>query len=299
VGAALLRELERQGYTNVVGRDREPPLTDATEVDRFFKKSGPEYVFLVAGKSGGIGANQKYPADLMLDNLLTEAHVIQSAYRHRTKKLLYLASSCSYPKHCSQPMRVESLLTGRLEPTNEAYAVAKIAGIVLCQAYCQQYGARFINGIPADAFGPGDDFNAEDSHVVGAVIRKMHLAKKAGARTVEIWGTGSPRREFIFVDDLAEACLFLMRRYDCPLPINIGSGFGISIRQLARVIKEIVGYPGELHFDESKPNGMPVKILDSSELRTMGWRPRTSLKSSLAITYEWFLHNEDQWNKSE
>ncbi len=299
VGAALLRRLERHGYTNLVGVDSEPQLTDATEVDRFFEKTGPDYVFLVAGKSGGIGANQKYPADLMLDNLLIEAYVIQSAHRHRTKKLLYLASSCSYPKDCLQPMQVESLLTGRLEPTNEAYAVAKIAGIVLCQAYCQQYGARFISGIPADAFGPGDNFNPEDSHVVAALIRKVHLAKEAGARTVEIWGTGSPRRELIFVDDLADACLFVMQGYDGPLPINIGSGFDMSIRELALLIKKIVGYPGKLHFDESKPDGMLLKTLDSSELRAMGWQPRTSLESSLAITYEWFLHSENQRKKAE
>ena len=293
VGAAILRQLERQGYPNIVGRPgEEPELTDATQVDAFFARTAPDYVFLAAGKSGGIGANQKYPAELMLDNLLVECHVIHNAYHYGVKKLLYLASSCSYPKHCPQPMRVESLLTGPLEPTNEAYAVAKIAGIKLCQAYRQQYGVNFIVGIPANAFGPGDDFSLEDSHVIAALIRKMHEAKELDLESVDIWGTGTPRREFIFADDLADACIFIMCEYDSSEPINIGGGSDLSIRKLAELIKEVVGYPGELRFDTSKPDGMPLKVLDSSKLKEMGWQPRTPFRSALSVTYDWFLQME-------
>ena len=290
IGAAFLHQLDQQGYTNVVGRPgEEPDLTDAPQVEAFFAKAKPEYIFLVAGKSGGIAANQKYPAELMLDNLLVASHVIHSAYCHKIKKLLYLASSCSYPKHCSQPMQVEALLTGPLEPTSEAYAVAKIAGIKLCQAYRQQYGANFISGIPANIFGPGDDFSLENSHVIGALICKMHEAKALGTESVEIWGTGVPRREFIFVDDLADACICVMQEYSGLEPINIGSGIDLSIGELAELIKEVVGYSGELHFDTSKPDGMPVKVLDSSLLRALGWHPKTSFRSALSKTYEWFL----------
>lgn len=295
IGAAILRELERQGYSNIVGRPRKAPdLTDATQVDTFFAQTDPDYVFLAAGKSGGILANQKYPAELIRDNLLVECHVIHSAYRHRVKKLLYLASSCSYPKRCPQPMRVESLMTGPLEPTNEAYAVAKIAGIKLCQAYRQQYGANFISGIPANVFGPGDDFGPEDSHVVAALIRKMHEAKVLGAQSVEIWGTGAPRREFIFADDLADACIFLMQEYSDSKPINIGGGWGLSIRELAELIKEVVGYPGKLRFSRSKPDGMSVKLLDKSQLSKMGWQPRTSLRTALLATFEWFMNTKGE-----
>ena len=290
IGAAILRELERQGYISIVGRPgEEPELTDAAQVDAFFARTAPGYVFLAAGKSGGIRANQKYPAELMLDNLLVECHVIHSAYRYGVKKLLYLASSCSYPKHCPQPMRVESLMTGSLEPTNEAYAVAKIAGIKLCQAYHQQYGADFISGIPADAFGPGDDFSLEDSHVIPALIRKMHEAKELGLESVDIWGTGTPRREFIFADDLANACIFIMRKYSGQKPINIGGGTDLclSIAELAALIKEVTDYKGQLHFDSSKPDGMPLKELDSSKLRELGWKPLTPFRTALEKTYSW------------
>lgn len=296
IGAAMLRELERQGYANIVGRPgEEPELTDVAQVDAFFAQTAPDYVFLTAGKSGGIRANQKYPAELMLDNLLVECHIVHNAYRHGVKKLLYLASSCSYPKHCPQPMRVESLLTGSLEPTNEAYAVAKIAGIKLCQAYRQQYGANFISGIPANAFGPGDDFSLEDSHVVAALIRKMHEAKEQGREGVEIWGTGAPRREFIFADDLADACIFVMSQYDGTQPINLGCGSDMSIAELAWAVKEVTGFQGQIHFDTSQPDGMPVKLLDSSELNVLGWRPRVPFHSALQATYEWFLRS---WAKS-
>jgi GDP-L-fucose synthase len=288
----MLRELKRQGYTNMVSRpEEEPDLTDGTQVDAFFARTAPEYVFLVGGKSGGIRANQKYPAELMLDNLLMECHVIHNAYHHGVKKLLYLASSCSYPKHCPQPMRVESLLTGPVEPTNEPYALAKIAGIKLCQAYSQQYGANFISAIPANAFGPGDDFSLEDSHVIAALIRKMHEAKEQGREVVEIWGTGSARREFIFTDDLADACIFVMNAYEGTQPINLGWGWDISIAELALVVKEVTGFQGKIHFDTSKPDGMPVKLLDPSKLNALGWHPRVPFRSALLETYKWFLQS--------
>ncbi|MFQ5828080.1 MAG: GDP-L-fucose synthase family protein [Candidatus Methylomirabilia bacterium] len=292
-GAAILRALERQGYRNIVGMPgEEPELTDSAEVDAFFARTAPEYVFLPGGRSGGIGANQKYPADLIRHNLLVECHVIHSAHRHGVKKLLHLASSCSYPKHCPQPMHVESLMTGPLERTNEPYAVAKLAGIKLCQAYHQQYGANFTSGIPADAFGPGDDFSAEDSHVIPALIRKTHEAKTHRATSVDLWGTGAPRRQFIFVDDLADACIHVMRNYDDPEPINLGGEPDISIKQLAQLIKEVVGYPGELRFDTSKPDGMPVKVLDSSKLAELGWRPKMPFRAALVATFEWYLKHE-------
>lgn len=292
IGAALLRQLERQGYKNLASLPpAEPDLTDREQVSNFFASNKPDYVFLAAGKSGGISANQKYPADLMLDNLLVICNVIDSAYHSGVKKLLYLASSCSYPKHSPQPMQVESLMTGTLEPTNEAYAMAKIAGIQLCQAYCQQYGANFISGIPANAFGIGDDFSLEESHVIPALIRKMHEAKMASAESVEIWGTGTARREFILADDLADACLFIMDKYDEKKPINIGGGLDLSIKELAELIKDAVGYRGLLRFDTRKPDGMPLKALDSSKLSSMGWQPKTSFYAAVSLTYDWFLSN--------
>ncbi len=290
IGAAILRQLERQGYRNVVDEQGpEPDLTDAVQVADFFARQAPEYVFLAAGKTGGIEANRKYPAELMLDNLLVECHIIHNAYRHGVKKLLYLASSCCYPKLCLQPMRVEALMTGPLEPTNEAYAVAKIAGIKLCQAYRQQYGANFIVGIPANAFGTDDDFSLDNSHVIPAMLRKMHEAKAHGADQVEIWGTGTPRREFIFADDLAEACIFVVQNYNSDEPINLGGGADVSIRELAHLAGEVVGYKGQLHFDTTKPDGMPIKALDASRLREMGWVATTPLSAALAATYASFL----------
>ncbi len=300
IGSAILGELKQQGYTNVVGKPgEEPELTDASQMEAFFSGTKPEYVFLVGGRSGGIGANQKYPAGLMLENLLVACHVIDSAHRHRVKKLLYLASSCCYPKHCPQPMRVESLLTGPLEPTSEAYAVAKIAGIRLSQAYRKQHGANFISGIPADVFGPGEGLNPEDSHVVPALMWKMLRAKRIGAKGVDIWGTGTPRREFLFADDVADACLFLMWEYDDPQPINIGGGSDLSIRELAVLMKEIVGFAGDLHFDTSRPDGLPLKILDSSRLHGMGWRPKTTLRSALEATLEGFTVLQENQDKRE
>ena len=295
LGAAILRQLTQQGYDNIIDfPGSEPELTNATVVDTFFDRERPEYVFLAAGKSGGIRANQKYPAELMLDNLLIECNVIPSAHRYGVKKLLYLGSSCSYPKHCSQPMQVESLLTGVLEPTNEAYAIAKIAGMKLCQAYHQQYGCKFISGIPANYFGPEDDFSLEDSHVIPALIHKMHEAKVTESEFVEIWGTGKPRREFLFADDLADGCIFVMNNYDRPEPINIGGGLDISIKELAVLIKEIVGYSGELHFDATKPDGMPLKALESEKIISMGWQSKTPFRKALLMTYQGFLRTKEK-----
>jgi len=292
IGAAILRQLECQGYSNLTNeQDLNLDLTSSAEVAAFFADRTPGYVFLAAGKSGGIEANRKYPAELMLDNLLVECHIIHSAYEHGVEKLLYLASSCCYPRDCSQPMRVESLLTGSLEPTNEAYALAKIAGIKLCQAYRQQYNANFVVGIPANAFGVGDDFSLDNSHVVPAMIRKMHEARTCGADQVELWGTGTPRREFIFVDDLADACIFVMQSYNSGEPINLGGGVDVSIRELAHLVEEVVSYKGKLRFDATKPDGMPLKALDSSKLSEMGWTPRTSLVDALTVTYKSFLQN--------
>lgn len=298
IGRALLEELESRGYKNVSGRFAESlDLTDPFQVDGYFAATRPEYVFLAAGKSGGIEANRKYPAELMRDNLLTECHVLQSAFQYRVKKVLYLASSCSYPRLCPQPMKEEYLLTGPLEPTNEAYALAKIAGIILCQAYRRQHHAPFICGIPGNAFGPGDDFSAEDSHVIPGLIRRMHGAKEKGDPFFPIWGTGKPRREFIYARDLAEACILAMEKYDQPEPINLGLGADISIEELAGMVKEIVGYPGGITFDPTKPDGMPVKLLDSSKLQALGWKPRTSFRKALGETYRWFLHSEKRQDR--
>ncbi len=295
VGKALLRQLAAGGYFNVIDTSsEEPDLTDRAKVDAYFVAMRPDYFFLAAGKSGGIGANQKYPADLMLNNLLIQCQIIRSAQIHGTRKLLYFASSCTYPRSCPQPMQVRSLMTGPLEPTSEAYAIAKIAGIKLCQAYQQQYGADMISAIPGDVFGPGDDFGLEDSHVIAALISKMHQAKVFGVATVEVWGSGSPRREFIFADDVADAAIFLMENYSGPTPINVGTGVDTSIRDIAGLIQKVVGYQGQLRFDATKPDGMPLKALDTSELMAMGWRPKVSLRRGLEETYRWFLDTTSQ-----
>ncbi|MFH1615008.1 MAG: GDP-L-fucose synthase [Planctomycetota bacterium] len=287
IGAAILCALGKMGYCKTFS-EKDEDLKNVTQVDTFFRERKPEFVFLSAGKTGGIAANMKYPAELMLDNLLIACNIIECAHRHGIKKLLYLASSCSYPRECAQPMKEASLLTGRLEPTNEAYAVAKIAGIKLCQAFRSQYGSNFIVGISANAFGPGDDFSEEDSHVVAALIRKMHEAKVNNRKQVEVWGTGNPQREFIFIDDLADACLFIMNHYDTPAPINLGSGTAFSIRDMAETIREVVGFNGSIVYDTSKPDGMPIKSLDNNKIRNLGWSPHVSLREGLAITYNWY-----------
>ncbi|MEM8639612.1 MAG: GDP-L-fucose synthase [Cyanobacteria bacterium P01_G01_bin.54] len=295
IGAAILRQLKTHGYYKLMGQgEQEPDLRDARSVDAFFAQKKPDYVFLAAGESGGILANQRYPAQLMLDNLRVQTHVIETAYRHGVRKLLYLASSCSYPKHATQPLQVESLLTGPLEPTNEAYAVAKLAGIKLCQAYRQQYQADFIVGIPANVFGIGDDFDPENAHVIPALIYKMHQAQLNRDPRVTIWGTGEPKREFIFADDLADACVFVMQHYSDHRPINLGGGTDISIRKLAELIQIVVGYEGTLQFDTYRPDGIPFKALDSQPLLSLGWQVTTELKSAIQVTYQGFLREFNQ-----
>lgn len=292
LGAAILRQLKAQGYPHLLDEDEgEPCLTDGAAVDRFFARSQPDYVFLAAGPSGGIAANQRQPADLMRENLLSACHVIDSAHRHGVRKLLYLASSCSYPRLCPQPMREDALLTGPLEPTNEAYAMAKLAGMVLCKAYSQQYGTRFVTAVPTNAFGPGDDFRPEEGHVIPSLMAKIHAAKVEGREVVTVWGTGQPRREFLFADDLAEACLFVMREYADPSPINLGGGVDYSIAELACLIREVVGFSGRFEFDPSRPDGMPLKRLDARRLLAMGWQPATSFRTALERTYDWYLRH--------
>ncbi len=290
IGAALLRRLEYHGYTSPCNRGQdEADLTVASEVEACFQRVRPQHVFHAAGKSGGIGANVSLPAELMRDNLLAGTHVVDAAHRHRVRKLLYLGSSCSYPRDCPQPMRVQDLLSGPLEPTSEAYAVAKIAGIRLCQAYRRQYPDAFNVGIAANAFGPGDDFSLEDSHVIAALMRKMHEAKLRGDDAIAVWGTGSARREFVFVDDLADACIKVMLDYSDDEPINLGGGPVLSIRELAEAVRRVVGFPGRLEFDPSKPDGMPMKGLETSKLQDMGWRPQVAFDDALRVTYQWFL----------
>lgn len=300
VGRAIFAELKRAGYEDLLGEHDCPRISDASEVDEYFARNRPSHVFLIGGRTGGITANQRYPADLMRDNLLVNCHVIESAHRHDVQKLLYLASSCVYPKFAEQPMKVEYLTTGKLEPTNEPYALAKLAGLFLCQAYRQQFRKQIITAIPANVFGPGDDFSLEDSHVIGALMRRMHDAKIRREPRVAVWGSGLPRREFIFSQDLADACLFLMDAYDGEEPINIGVGCDWSIKEIAELIRDVVGYTGELIFDRSKPDGMPAKLLDSSCLAQMGWQPRTSIRKGLMLTYEWFLkHRCDAEGKED
>ncbi len=300
IGEALVRLLTQQGYQNLLHGPRypQPELTDAAAVDAFFAAHRPEFVFLAAGKSAGIRGNQRYPADLILNNLLVLTHTIDAAHCHRVSKLLYLASSCTYPKMAPQPMRVESLLTGPFEATNEAYATAKLAGIKLCQAYRAQHGANFVVAIPANGFGRADHFDPEDSHVIPGMLRKMHDAKVDRSSFVELWGTGQARREFLFADDLADAAIFVMQHYDGEAPINLGGGTDLSIAELAQLIKQVVGYRGELVFDISKPDGMPLKALEASALADLGWRPKTSFRDALAKTYQWFVQHESHENVS-
>jgi GDP-L-fucose synthase len=290
VGSAIVRRLAARGFGNLVGAPgEEPDLRDAIGVAHFFERARPEYVFVAAGQSAGIGGNEQSPADLMIDNLLVGDHIVPAAWRFRAAKLLYLASSCIYPKLAPQPLHPRSLWTGPLEPTSAAYAVAKLAGLTLCDAFRRQHGARFITAIAADAYGPGDDFTPDRSHVVGALVRRMHEAKVSAAPSVDVWGSGEPRRELIYVDDLADACIFAMERYDDASPINLGTGVFTPIAELARTIRDVVGYRGELRFDPTRPDGMPFKGLDSTPLGALGWKPAWSLRDGLQRTYEWFL----------
>ena len=296
VGSAIVRKLQEQGYTNIVTRtSTELNLTSQQAVDDFFADEKPDYVFLSAAKVGGIHANDSYPADFIRDNLQIQTNVIDAAYRNKAKKLLFLGSSCIYPKFAPQPMKEEHLLTGELEPTNEWYAIAKIAGIKMCQAYNKQHGFNAIALMPTNLYGPGDNFNLDNSHVLPALIRKFHDAKAQNKPQVEVWGSGTPRREFLHVDDLAAAAVHLMNHYNSAEIINVGVGEDITIKELAEMVKEIVGYTGKLTFNTTKPDGTPRKLLDVSRLQQAGWKAKIDLKSGIKTTYEWFLHNIDKY----
>jgi GDP-L-fucose synthase len=289
VGSAIVRGLRAAGFSNILTREYpDLDLTVPGSVDEFFRQAQPAYVFLAAAKVGGILANDTYPADFIRENLLIQTHVIDAAHRHGARKLLFLGSSCIYPKHAPQPMPEDCLLTGPLEPTNSAYAVAKIAGLEMCAAYRRQHGFNAVALMPTNLYGPGDNFDLRNSHVLPAMLRKMHDAKQAGDDHVLIWGTGQPRREFLHVDDLADAALFLMQNYDQQRIVNVGVGEDISIAELAELIREIVGFEGELRYDSNKPDGTPRKLLDVSHLTQLGWQAKTTLRDGIRMTYEWF-----------
>jgi GDP-L-fucose synthase len=291
-GGAICRALAARGHTRVLAPPRAAlDLRDRAAVDRFFAAERPEQVFLAAAKVGGIVANDTYPADFIRDNLEIQTNVIDAAYRSGARKLCFLGSSCIYPRLAPQPLTEDSLLTGPLEPTNQWYAVAKIAGIKMCQAYARQYGFNAICVMPTNLYGPGDNFDLQTSHVLPALLRKLHTAKEHGDATVTVWGSGTPRREFLYVDDLADALLFLMERYSSPEIINIGCGEDVTIAELARLIASVVGFNGELVFDRSKPDGTPRKLLDVSKARALGWQATTPLADGIRSTYEWYLAN--------
>ncbi len=286
----MVRRLRDDGYEQILTASRRQlDLRDQSEVSHWFKANRPDYVFLVAGTVGGIMANSTRPAEFIYDNLMIHGTVVHAAHEYDVTKLLYLGSSCIYPRHATQPITEEQLLTGPLEPTNEWYAVAKIAGIKLCQAYRRQYGRDFISAMPTNLYGPNDNFDLTSSHVLPALMRKFHDAKEAGSASVEIWGTGSPLREFLHVDDLADACVHLMRHYSDDSHINVGTGEDVSIRELAEKIRDLVYPEAELRFDPSKPDGMPRKLLDVRRLTATGWKPKIELEAGIAATYEWFL----------
>ena len=292
VGSAIVRKLRESGYENLLLKGHEAlDLLRQERVERFFEQERPEYVFLAAARVGGIWANSHFPAEFIYNNLVIETNVIHASYLYGVKKLLFLGSSCIYPKHCPQPMGESSLLSGYLEPTNEPYAVAKIAGIKMCQAYNRQYGTRFISVMPTNLYGPGDNFDLKTSHVLPALIRKFHEAKMGGDKSVEVWGTGTPRREFLYVDDLADACLFLMNRYEGNDIINVGVGKDQSVRELAEMIGKVVGFEGDLRFDPTKPDGTPLKLLDVSKLVALGWQAQMPLEEGIRKAYQWYLES--------
>ncbi len=294
VGSSILRKLEKEGFTNfVLRRSSELDLRDQAAVREFFETERPEYVFLAAAKVGGIQANNVYRADFLYENLMIQNNVIDSAYRVGVKKLLFLGSSCIYPKLAPQPLKEEYLLTGLLEPTNEPYAIAKIAGIKLCEAYRSQYGCHFISAMPTNLYGPNDNYDLANSHVLPALIRKFHEAKLNGSPTVEVWGTGTPRREFLHADDLADACYYLMENYDEAELVNVGTGEDVSIRELAELVQRIVGYEGEIVWNASKPDGTPRKLMDVSKLHGTGWRHRIELEDGIRAVYEKFAEHEE------
>ena len=293
VGSAIYRLLKKRGFENLITRTHsELELMDAVAVQNFFEEIKPEFVFLAAAKVGGIHANSTYPADFMRENLVVQTNVIHESWRNGVEKLMFLGSSCIYPKLCPQPISEESLLTGELEPTNEAYALAKIAGIKTCQSYNQQYGTNFISAMPTNLYGINDNFHPENSHVLPALIRRFHEAKLANAESISIWGTGNPRREFLHSDDLADAVLFLMENYNDSEIVNVGCGEDQTIRALAETICEVVGYSGSLAFDSTRPDGTPQKVLDISKIRALGWTPEIPLKKGLEQVYQWYTEQE-------
>ncbi|HWR41605.1 GDP-L-fucose synthase [Sporomusa sp.] len=289
VGSAIVRKLRADSYENILERTSEEiDLRNYSEVEAFFAVENPEYVILAAAKVGGIYANDTRPAEFIYDNLLIEANVIHAAYKFNVQKLLFLGSSCIYPKFAPQPMKEQYLLTGELEPTNEAYAIAKIAGIKMCHAYRKQYGSNFIAVMPTNLYGINDNFDLTTSHVLPALIRKFHDAVQNNQESVTVWGSGKPRREFLYVDDLADACIFLMNKYNESNIVNIGTGTDISITELAKMIADITGFSGKIVYDQTKPDGTPLKLLDVSKLANMGWVAKTSLQEGITKTYEWF-----------
>lgn len=295
VGSALVRKLEADGYQRVLKPTRdEVDLADVSAVNRYFESVKPEYVFMAAARVGGILANRDFPADFIHDNLAIELAIIEAAHRSKVTKLLMLGSSCIYPRESPQPIREDYLLTGPLEPTNAPYAIAKIAGIMLCQSYARQYGSRFISAMPTNLYGPGDNFDLQSSHVIPALIRKFHEAKLAGVPSAVVWGTGRVKREFLYVDDLADACAFLMDHYEDPSPINVGVGEDISVGELAQLVGRVVGYSGEIQFDSTQPDGAPRKLLDVTRLSALGWKASTQLETGLARTYEWYVSSKRQ-----
>jgi len=298
VGSAIVRALGRAGYRQVIGSDRADfDLTDPRATDAFLARTQPRLVFVAAAKVGGIKANDTFPADFLRVNLQIETNLIDAAHRHGVEKLVFLGSSCIYPKHAPQPMREEHLLTGPLEPTNDAYAIAKIAGILMCKSYNRQHGTNFVAAMPTNLYGPGDNFDLESSHVLPAMMRKFHEAKVGGRPTVELWGTGTPRREFLYVDDLAEALVFLMERFDADparpgdVFLNVGVGEDVTIRELAELVRATVGFPGEIVWNSALPDGTPRKLLDVSRLAALGWTAPTALADGVRRTYEWYLAN--------
>lgn len=293
VGSAIVRALSAQGYANLLLRSKaELDLTQQSQVDQFFKTEKPDYVFLAAAKVGGIHANNTYRGDFIYHNLAIQTHVIEAARQYEVKRLLFLGSSCIYPRACPQPMKEEYLLQSALEPTNEPYAIAKIAGIKLCEAYNHQHGTDFASVMPTNLYGPGDNFHLENSHVLPALLRKAHEAKMNGAANLKVWGTGKALREFLYVDDMAAACLFVMQQKGYKDMLNIGTGQEVSIKELAELICEVVGFEGQLEFDTSKPDGTPRKLIDTSKLNQLGWQPQVSLKQGLRATYDWCIKNK-------
>lgn len=289
VGSAIVRALRNRSYNNIIGKThKELDLTNQALVDEFFRAEKPEYVFLAAAKVGGIAANASYPADFIMENELIQCNIIKSSWENGVKKLMFFGSSCMYPRICPQPVKEEYLLTGPVEPTNEAYALAKISGVKMCQYFNTQYGTRYICVIPSNLYGSYDNFDPSGSHVIPGLIRKMHSAKTKNEAVVEIWGTGSPIRDFLFVDDMVDACLFLMQTYEGNEPINIGTGKCVSIKELAELIREVTGYTGQLHFDAEKPDGTPMRVLDVSRLAKAGWKFKVDLEEGLRLTYEFY-----------